>query len=106
MERLALEQEVGHHGEDYQRDALLDDLELDQRERTAVALKADAVGRHLTTVFEESDAPREDDDADEWPVGAHARLLQFEMAIPGQCHEDVAAEEQQNGIEAVEVHAW
>jgi len=98
MERLPLKEDVGHDGEDDERDALLDDLELHEAEGTAVALEADAVGRHLAAIFKESDAPRENDDAQQGPIGRDARLLQPQVTVPGQRHEDVAAEKQQNGI--------
>ena len=72
VELLVLEDEVGDDGEDHQRDALLDDLELHEVEGTAVVDEADAVGRHLTAVFEEGDHPREGDDQIEGPVGGDA----------------------------------
>ena len=98
MERLPLKEDVGHDGEDDERDALLDDLELNETEGTAVALEADAVGRHLAAILKEGDAPREDDDAQQGPIGRDARLLQPQVTVPSQRHEDVAAEKQQNGI--------
>ncbi len=51
VELLVLEDEVGDDGEDHQRDALLNDLELDEVEGASVVDEADAVGRHLTAVF-------------------------------------------------------
>jgi len=47
----ALEHDVGDDAEDGQRDALLDDLQLDEVEGTAVLDKAYAVGRYLTAVL-------------------------------------------------------
>ena len=40
-----------------QKDALLYDLQLDEVEGTAVFYETDTVGRHLTAVFKEGDAP-------------------------------------------------
>ena len=57
VEALVLEHHVGDDGEDEERDALLYDLQLYEREGSSVAFKADAVGRHLTAVFEEGDDP-------------------------------------------------
>ena len=57
VEALVLEHHVGDDGEDEERDALLYDLQLYEREGSSVAFKADAVGRHLTAVFEEGDEP-------------------------------------------------
>ena len=68
MELLVLENQVGNDGEDNQRDALLDDLELDEVEGTAIVDEADAVGGNLAAVLEEGDHPREGDDEVEGPV--------------------------------------
>ena len=70
----ALEQDVGNHAEDGQRDTLLDDLQLDEAEGATVIDKAQTVGRHLAAVLEEGNAPREYDDTQQRPVRADARL--------------------------------
>ena len=75
MQRLALEEQCGEHGEDDERDDLLDDLELHQREGTAVAREADAVGRNLAGILEERDAPRKEDDGKQRPMGGDFHLL-------------------------------
>ena len=71
----ALEHNVGDDAEYGQRDTLLNDLQLDEVKGTAVLDKAQSVGRHLTAVFKEGDAPRESDDAYEWPVVTDAVFL-------------------------------
>ena len=63
MQMSALEHDVGNDTEHGQRDAFLDDLQLNEVEWTAVIYKSQTVGRHLTAVFKEGDAPRESDDA-------------------------------------------
>ena len=75
MQMSALEHDVGNNTEYSQRDALLNDLQLDEVKRTTVLDKAKAVGRYLTAVFKEGDAPREDDNADEGPVVGNTVLL-------------------------------
>ena len=75
MQMSALEHDVGNNTEYSQRDALLNDLQLDEVKRTTVLDKAKTVGRYLTAVFKEGDAPRENDNADEGPVAAGARFL-------------------------------
>ena len=57
MELFVLEDKVGDDGEYNQRDALLNDLELDKVERPAIIDKADAVGRHLTAVLKKGYHP-------------------------------------------------
>ena len=98
MEVVALEHDVGHDGKYSQRDALLNDLQLHQVERSSIVNKPQSVGRHLTAVFEEGDAPREGDDAQQRPVARHARLLQFQMSIPCKRHENIAQNEQDDGV--------
>lgn len=93
----------GDDGEDDERYALLNHLELHQVEGTAIIDESDSVGRYLTAVFEEGDGPTECDDSDEGPVAAYARLLQFQMSIPCQCHEDVAQHEEQYCIYSVHI---
>ena len=103
MQRLTLEQHRRDNREYNERDDFLNHLELHQVEGAAVAVEADAVGRHLATIFGKGDNPREQDDADERPMGRYARLLKFQVAVPSQGHEDVAADEQQDGIDCVHV---
>lgn len=64
----ALEQDVGNHAEDGQRDTLLDDLQLNEVEGTTVLDESNTVGRNLAAILEEGYHPRKGDDADEWPI--------------------------------------
>ena len=57
VEGLTLEEDVGNDGKDNQGNDFLNDLELNQGERTSVVLETYAVGRNLTTILEEGDAP-------------------------------------------------
>jgi len=90
MECLMLKKNVCYDGKNEQRNALLDNFQLYQRERPAIADKADAVGWHLAAVFKKGDNPGKEDDADEWPIRRHPRLLQLQMPVPGKRHKDVA----------------
>lgn len=67
-----LEENEGKDDEDYQCDNFLHHFELDKREGTAVAIEADAVCGNLEAIFNESDAPGEEDDGNEGPVSADA----------------------------------
>ena len=51
VQRLTLEEDGGEEGENHQRDDLLNNLELHQREGTAVFNEADAVGGHLKGIL-------------------------------------------------------
>jgi len=73
--------------EDGDGDDLLHDFEF----RGGIDRVAPAVGRHLQEVFKERDAPARDDDEQQ-------RLaLEFQMAIPRECHEYVRAGQQHDG---------
>ena len=98
---LALEKEGDDDGEDGQGDHFLDHFELHQVEGTAVAVEADPVRRDGEAVLEEGDAPREEDDEDERPAGGDLHLLEFEMTVPRECHEDVREHEHDDGPDAL-----
>jgi len=85
--QMLAEVESDEDTEDHQRDNLLDYLELDGRE----AIGAQAVGRHLKAVLKEGDGPTDQDDLPQ-------RLVtEAEMAVPGEGHEDVGDDEQNDG---------
>ena len=89
MQSFALEQDSGENGKDNQRDDLLNDLQLHQRERASIAGKAHAVGRDLKRIFSQGYAPRKQNHRIQRPAGRHLHLLQLQVAIPGKGHEDV-----------------
>jgi len=64
---LSLKHDVGNDGEDRQRDALLNHLQLNQREGASVVNESETVGGHLAAIFQEGDAPREDNNAEKRP---------------------------------------
>ena len=103
VQSLSLKEDIGDDGEDDKRYAFLYHLELDQIKRSAIIHETDAVGWYLTAIFEEGDGPTEGDDSDEWPVAAGARLLEFEMSIPCERHEDVAQHEEQDSVYSVHI---
>lgn len=103
VQRFALEEQGGEDGEDDERHYLLDDFELHQREGAAVAGEADAVGRNLAGILEEGDAPREEDDGKQGPMGGNLHLLQLQVTVPGEGHEDVGDDEQENGVESFHI---
>ena len=107
LDGLALEEEGDDDREDGQGDRFLDDLALHQVEGAAVAVEADAVGGDGEAVFEEGDAPRKEDDEEEGPAGGDLHLLQLEMAVPREGHEDVREHEHDDGPDALlHNHFW
>jgi len=69
----------GKYGEDRQGDDFLNGFEL----RGIEFVRADAVGGHLETIFEEGDAPTGEDDFPERLVAI------FKVAVPGEGHKDI-----------------
>ena len=94
MQILALEEYVGYHCKNAQTDAFLQYLELHKVERTAIAIETHAVGWHLAAVFKKGYAPRQTYNSNQGPATADSRLLQTQMPIPCQCHEDIAGDKQ------------
>jgi PLP dependent protein len=81
--QVLAEVKEGEDGEDGERDDLLDHFEL----HGGKAGGADAVGGDLKHVFEKGDAPTDKDDL---PQGL---LAVFQVAVPGEGHEDVGEDE-------------
>ena len=68
MQVGTLEHDVGNDTEHRQRDALLNDLQLDEVEGSSILDEAEPIRWHLAAVFEEGYHPRKGDDSDEGPV--------------------------------------
>ena len=68
METFALEQHVGNDGKDDERNALLNNLELNKSEGSAFAHEAYTIGWHLTAIFEERYQPAEYNNTNQRPV--------------------------------------
>jgi len=75
MEVLPLEQYVGYNGKHTKADTFLNDFQLNERKWASVFLKADTVGRNLTTILEKGYPPRKSDDAYQRPLCRHAGRL-------------------------------
>ena len=103
LDVLSLEHEHHDDGEYRERDDFLYHLELQQVERAAVALEADAVGRDREAVFKEGDPPGKQDDQDERPGRRYFHFLEFKVAIPRECHEDIGKNQHQDSPETVHI---
>ena len=68
MQVSALEHDVGNDAEHSQRDALLNDLQLNEVEGTSILYETETISGYLAAVFEEGYHPRKGDDSDEGPV--------------------------------------
>jgi hypothetical protein len=70
-------------GENGKSDALLHDLQL----RDSKLRRANPIRRHLERIFQERDTPTRQDRRNKWAI------LMFQMAVPGDGHEDVGYDE-------------
>lgn len=102
--KLRAESRHREEDEDRERNHFLNNLEFKKRERPAVAFKAEAVGRHLKGIFEERDAPREEDDRPDGPERDELHILKLEVQVPGERHEDVRDDEKTDGGKAFGKH--
>lgn len=89
VQAFAFEQERSEHGEDYQSDYFLQDLELNQGERPAVALESNPVGRDLESIFKQGNSPRKQDNRKQRPMGTDFHFLQLQVPVPCKSHENV-----------------
>ena len=89
VETLSLKKYVGDECEDDEGNDFLNHLEFNERERSTIFYESDAIGWYHHAIFEESDSPTECDDANEGPRRADVHLLEFQMSIPCECHEDI-----------------
>lgn len=106
---LSLKKHVGNNGKHYKGDAFLDDFQLNKRERTAITLEPNPVGRHLTTVFKECYSPGEHNDPYQRPVTRHTSLLKTQVPVPCKCHKDVAEAQKKYCINSVHnriIESW
>ena len=85
--QVLAEVESNEDAEDHQGDDLLHHFELDGRE----AVSAQAVSGNLEAVLKEGDAPTDEDDLPQ------RFMTEPQVAIPGEGHEDVGDDEQNNG---------
>ena len=94
VQGFATETGNGVDGEYQQGYDLLDDLQLEQREGTAVSLKAVVVGRNHETILHKCQCPRNEDDDIEGRVTVQdVHVLQFQVSVPCKCHKDVGHDE-------------
>lgn len=82
----------GENYEDADGHYLLDDLELEHVEWPACGITADLVGRYHQRVFQQGNAPADEDRRDQ------AHMLEFQMPIPGNRHEGIGRDEQEYGL--------
>ena len=95
LQRLASETDDGEDGENSNRDYFLDNFQLHKRKSTAIAHEADTVGGHLTGILEESQTPADENDNVKWGVVRdELHLLQLQVTVPSECHEDIRYDEQ------------
>ena len=89
-----------YEGEDYkdgEGDYFLYYFELHEREGATVFFGARSVGGYLQQVFEEGNAPTDQDDDDQRKVFTPLHVFKLEVPVPGECHEGVGEYQEADG---------
>ena len=93
-EGLCLEHRDDDDSEHRQRNGFLDDFQLNKVERASVLHGSDAIGWNHEGILEQGDAPRHKDDKKKRPVFRwRDDFEQFQLSVPGKCHEDIGDDE-------------
>ncbi len=86
-EGFVFENQGREKGKDQQRDHFLHYFQLPKRERAAVAVEPDAVGRHLKAILEQRNAPTESNNGRQAPITEKIHILELQVAVPRKGHE-------------------
>ena len=97
FERKVLEEDQRKARKDYQRDHLLDDLQLDKAEWAALLLEADPIGGHLKTIFEEGYPPADQDNREQGRMPGAVLPKKTQMPVPGHRHKRIGKDQQPDG---------
>ncbi len=89
VQRLGFETEGQDKREYYKRNALLDDLELDQVKGATVDIGSYAVSRNHDAVLKERHAPGSQDDYYKRPVRAYLHFLKLKVTVPCKRHKNI-----------------
>lgn len=95
-ECFVAENQQTEHDKDRQGDNFLKYFQLDETEWSAIALIANAVGRHLKHIFEKSYCPTYQYNPCKVELIESAYVLEFQMTIPGKRHKGIGQNQQGN----------
>lgn len=70
---------------------------MDERKWSSEFTEAHPVGGHLQDVLKQSYTPADEDDADQAQVLTPAHFLELQMTVPGERHEGVGGNEEEDG---------
>jgi hypothetical protein len=94
FEAEVLKKDERKNGKYDKGDDFLDHFQLNEGKGAAFLVEADAVGRHLKTVFKKSDAPADEDNDKEGGVPVRVLPKKTQVPIPGHGHKRVGQDEQ------------
>lgn len=101
LDGLAFEHQGADQGEYGKRDAFLYYFELHQAEGASVDVGAYPVGRHHGGIFKEGDTPRGEYYEDERPPVIDVEFGELELSVPGNSHEYIGDNQEQNSPETL-----
>jgi len=105
-EGLCLEKEHREDSKYDQRNRFLDNFQLPQVERTAVAVEAKTIGGHLEDIFEKSNSPAYKDNGKEPKATEPTHMLEFQVPIPRNRHKTVGQQQEENSKKAFVHRVW
>jgi len=88
-----LEKNHRKEGEYDKCNSLLNYFELYEAERTTHFSRADSIGRNLKYILEERKSPADENNGHQAKIFPPVIFFEFKVAIPRQCHEDIAGNE-------------
>ncbi len=98
LQRFILKKENRKDHEDEKRNGFLDNLELNEGERSTMFFVPNSIGRDLQDVLEQGNPPTNEDDAHEPQVLTPFHILELEVAVPRKSHEGIGQKKEYDGL--------
>lgn len=97
LQRFIFEKNQGEYGKNKEGNHFLNHFELYQCKRTAVFLVTHTVGRHHKTIFQKSNQPTGQHNAEKARFLKKTQVLKFQVTIPGESHKNIGQQQQGDG---------
>ncbi len=100
FQNLVFKQHESKNSEYHEGNNLLNHFQLQQAKRPAIFLITQSVGGHHEAIFHKSNKPTGQDEAKNPCFFKEFQVLEFQVAIPRERHEDIGEDKQEDGVEA------
>lgn len=102
-ESFILEKDQGKNNKHNKRNDFLNHFQLNKRKWPAIFRITNPVGGNLQRILEQGNSPANKNDGYKAEVLAPAHFLKLQVAVPGERHEGVGQNEQNNGRESFHI---